>query len=94
MSDTQVYAELYRERVLRRHRWRLRHVNGNILADSGQSYSRRADALAGLARVTGTRVVQSRTSGVISRALGVGTTLVGLTHDGTVRRIEVRAVAK
>lgn len=80
MSDTQVYAELYRERVLRRHRWRLRHVNGNILADSGQSYSRRSDALAGLASVTGTRLV--------------GGNLVGITHDGTQRRIEVRAVAK
>lgn len=82
MSDTQVYAELYQERILRRHRWRLRHVNGNILADSGQSYSRRADAVAGLTRATGTRL------------LSVPGALVGLTHDGRPRRIEVRAVAK
>lgn len=25
-------------------RWRLKHINGNILADSGQGYSRKASA--------------------------------------------------
>ena len=46
--------ELYRS-GLRRKKWRWRYVaaNGNILADSGQGYSRRIDALAGAARVTG-----------------------------------------
>lgn len=36
--------------------WRFKTSNGRILADSGQGYSRRTDALSGLARVTGGRV--------------------------------------
>lgn len=37
-------------------RWRFRAVNGKILADSGQGYFRKRDALAGAAIVTGTYV--------------------------------------
>lgn len=51
MSDR---IELYRS-GLRRKKWRWRYVaeNGNILADSGQGYSRRMDALNGAKRVVG-----------------------------------------
>lgn len=49
--------ELYRTRsLIRRHggwRWRYVAENGNILADSGQGYSRRIDALRGAEAVTG-----------------------------------------
>ena len=44
--------EIYRSR-LRRWRWRYRAANGHVLADSGQGYSRRIDALNGAAVVTG-----------------------------------------
>lgn len=33
-------------------RWRIRAVNGKVLADSGQGYSRKADALHGYILVT------------------------------------------
>jgi uncharacterized protein YegP (UPF0339 family) len=32
-------------------RWRLKAANGNILADSGEGYSSKADCLAGVASV-------------------------------------------
>jgi uncharacterized protein len=32
-------------------RWRLKAANGNILADSGEGYSAKADCLAGVASV-------------------------------------------
>jgi uncharacterized protein YegP (UPF0339 family) len=34
-------------------RWRYTSANGNIMADGGQGYSRRADAHRGALRVTG-----------------------------------------
>ncbi len=34
-------------------RWRLKAANGNILADSGEGYSAKADYLAGIAAVKG-----------------------------------------
>ncbi len=37
------------------YRWRYIAQNGHILADSGQGYSRRSDAVAGVQRVTGVR---------------------------------------
>lgn len=41
--------------VRRKWRWRYVHANGHILADSGQGYSRRIDALNGVKAVTGLR---------------------------------------
>ena len=40
-------AEVYRDAV-GRWRWRLKANNGEVIADSGQSYGRRRDCLAGL----------------------------------------------
>lgn len=37
------------------YRWRYVAQNGQVLADGGQGYSRRGDAVAGAQRVTGTR---------------------------------------
>lgn len=34
-------------------RWRLKATNGNILADSGEGYSTKADCLAGIQSVKG-----------------------------------------
>ena len=34
-------------------RWRLKAANGNILADSGEGYSAKADCLAGITAVKG-----------------------------------------
>jgi uncharacterized protein YegP (UPF0339 family) len=34
-------------------RWTYRHWNGNVLADSGQGYTRKRDAEKGVVRVTG-----------------------------------------
>lgn len=47
--------EIYLQRGLRR-KWRWRYVaaNGNIMADSGQGYVDKRDALAGALAVTGT----------------------------------------
>lgn len=42
--------EIYRDRA-GEYRWRLLHENGNILADSGQGYTRRSDALEGVQSV-------------------------------------------
>ncbi|AUX10858.1 hypothetical protein AArcSl_3252 [Halalkaliarchaeum desulfuricum] len=42
--------EVYRDRA-GQYRWRLLHENGNILADSGQGYTRRSDARNGLESV-------------------------------------------
>ena len=42
--------EVYRDRA-GQYRWRLLHENGNILADSGQGYTRRSDARKGLESV-------------------------------------------
>ena len=50
MSDR---IEIYRTAVRRKWRWRYVAANGNILADSGQGYSRRIDALNGAATVIG-----------------------------------------
>lgn len=33
-------------------RWRVKHSNGRILADSGEGYSRKSDAQKGFARLT------------------------------------------
>lgn len=33
-------------------RWRLSHINGNVLADSGQGYSRRASVKRAIDRMT------------------------------------------
>ena len=47
--------EIYRSRgILKRWRWRYVAANGNIMADSGQGYVDRRDALAGALTVTGT----------------------------------------
>ena len=39
--------ELYRDNA-GEYRWRLRHQNGNIIADSGEGYSSKANALNGI----------------------------------------------
>ncbi len=38
-------------------RWRLRAINGRIIADSGESYKNRDDCLAGIALVQGTSIL-------------------------------------
>ena len=53
MSDR---IEIYRTALRRKWRWRYVAANGNILADSGQGYSRRIDAVRGATTVTGTEV--------------------------------------
>ena len=42
--------ELYVDRA-GEHRWRLRHQNGNIIADSGEGYSSKANAINGIESV-------------------------------------------
>ena len=42
--------EVYRDQA-REWRWRLVHVNGNIIADSGEGYNRKAGAMKGLKSV-------------------------------------------
>lgn len=42
------------------YRWRYVAQNGHVLADSGQAYTRRIDALRGAQRVTGTRRALAR----------------------------------
>ena len=42
--------ELYRDRD-GEYRWRLRHSNGNIIADSGEGYSSKANAVNGIESV-------------------------------------------
>lgn len=42
--------ETYRDRA-KGWRWRLRHRNGRIVADCGEGYRRRADALRALSRL-------------------------------------------
>ena len=49
--------EVYKSGLRRQWRWRYRHSNGHILADSGESYARRIDCLEGAATVTGVPVV-------------------------------------
>lgn len=49
--------EFYRSGIRRQWRWRYRHGNGNILADSGESYARRIDAMKGARTVTGVPLV-------------------------------------
>ncbi|MGD9143706.1 MAG: YegP family protein [Dehalococcoidia bacterium] len=44
--------ELYKDKA-GEYRWRLRHENGNIIADSGQGYSSRAGAENGIESVRG-----------------------------------------
>ncbi len=48
--DSQATFEVFQDRA-DEWRWRLRHRNGNILADSGEGYSRRKDAINGLESV-------------------------------------------
>ena len=50
--------EVYKDAAAR---WRWRYVaqNGNVLADSGQSYTRRVDAVRAAKRVTGSRLTRS-----------------------------------
>lgn len=43
-------VEFYRDRD-RQHRWRIKHRNGRIIADSGEGYRRRGDALRALTRL-------------------------------------------
>lgn len=50
--------EVYRD-AASRWRWRYIAQNGHILADSGQAYSRRVDAVRGAKRVTGSRLTRS-----------------------------------
>ena len=42
--------ELYKDRA-GEFRWRLRHQNGNIIADSGEGYSSKANAVNGIESV-------------------------------------------
>lgn len=76
--------EIYRSGLRRKLRWRYVAGNGHILADSGQGYTRRIDALNAAARVTGTRVAGSQAEPV----------LVGHDRNGEHRRITVRQVAR
>ncbi|GAB2677580.1 YegP family protein [Thalassiella azotivora] len=55
-------VELYRDST-GRWRWRFVAVNGRVLADSGEGYWRRRDAIAGVERVTSSRY--SRHDGVL-----------------------------
>jgi len=48
--DSQAGFELFRDKA-GEWRWRLRHRNGNIIADSGEGYARRKDAKNGLESV-------------------------------------------
>ena len=50
IEDSQSQFELYTDRG-GKHRWRLRHRNGNILADSSQGYASRQKAQQGLSAV-------------------------------------------
>jgi uncharacterized protein YegP (UPF0339 family) len=40
--------EWYQSKKNKKYYWRLRHKNGNIIADSGQGYHNKADALNGI----------------------------------------------
>ena len=42
--------ELYKDRA-EEYRWRLRHENGNIIADSGEGYTTKANAINGIESV-------------------------------------------
>jgi uncharacterized protein YegP (UPF0339 family) len=42
--------ELYKDKA-GEYRWRLRHQNTNIIADSGQGYNEKADAINGIESV-------------------------------------------
>jgi len=42
--------ELYQDKA-GKFRWRLRHQNGNVIADSGESYESKASALNGIKSV-------------------------------------------
>ncbi len=48
--SSQARFELYEDNA-GQHRWRLRHRNGNVIADSGQGYTRRTNAQNGMASV-------------------------------------------
>ncbi|SEN72261.1 Uncharacterized conserved protein YegP, UPF0339 family [Halorientalis persicus] len=48
--DSQAAFEVYRDRA-DEWRWRLRHRNGNIVADSGEGYNRKRGAINGLESV-------------------------------------------
>lgn len=50
--DSKATFELYQDRA-DEWRWRLRHVNGNIIADSGEGYTNKADAKNGIESVKG-----------------------------------------
>ena len=69
--------EIYRSGLARRWRWRYVAANGNIMADSGQGYTNKMDALHGALTVTGTERKEGR-------GYAVG--------DGDPRRLEIREV--
>lgn len=50
LHESQARFELYEDSA-GEYRWRLRHRNGNVIADSGESYTRRHDAQQGLTSV-------------------------------------------
>lgn len=55
-------------------KWRWRYIsNGHIMADSGQGYSRRIDALKGCATVLGGDVINDSETQTIRRCLEYGT---------------------
>lgn len=91
--------EIYRSGLRRKLRWRYVAGNGNILADSGQGYTRRIDAITAAARVTGTRWVESSdvNENVPRRALAgapiVGH-LFGIGGNGGHRQVVVIEVAR
>lgn len=60
-AATPDHLEVYTD-TAHRHRWRYRHRNGRVLADSGEGYARRADALRGAATVLGVTVPPDATT--------------------------------
>lgn len=58
---TDLIAEVYKD-LTGRWRWRVKSSNGDTLADSGQGYVNKADAIHGLALVTGEEPRQWRVS--------------------------------
>ncbi len=50
LRTSQARFELYEDRA-GEHRWRLRHRNGNVIADSGEGYTRRHNAQKGMQSV-------------------------------------------
>jgi uncharacterized protein YegP (UPF0339 family) len=52
-------AEVYRDKA-GRWRWRLKAANGEVIADSGQSYGRERDCLIGLALSTDAPPIETK----------------------------------